>query len=137
MTGWDITPGGVQSVISKVREAAGDMNAGIGLYGRSVQGAMEAAGTLSFGGDSAGGTSSSRAAGLVAVALGKFVEGTEKDVAFLPLRASDSANGAIEATNAYLAGDLEQAWNAQHHATLPPDVTAFLEKARKKADGRR
>ncbi|MER5546429.1 DUF6507 family protein [Streptomyces sp. NPDC001233] len=137
MTGWDIAPGGVQSVISKVREAAGDMNAGITLYGRSAQGAMEAAGTLSFGGDSAGGAGSGRAAGLVAVALGKFVEGTERDVAFLPLRASDSANGAIEATNAYLAGDLEQAWNAQHHATLPPDVTAFLEKARKKADGRR
>ncbi|MCE3029224.1 MULTISPECIES: DUF6507 family protein [Streptomyces] len=135
MTGWDISPEGVQSVISKVREAAGDMNTGITLYGQSVQGAMEAAGTLSFDGESSG--SHDRAGGLVAVALGKFVEGTEKDVAFLPLRAADSANGAVEATNAYLAGDLEQAWNAQHHATLPPDVTAFLEKARSKADGKR
>ncbi|MFH8339400.1 DUF6507 family protein [Streptomyces sp. AM6-12] len=135
MTGWDITPGGVRSVVSKVREAAGEMNAGITLYGGSVQGAMEAAGTLSFGGESGGGAG--QAGGLVAVALGKFFEGTEKDVAFLPLRASDSANGAIEATNAYLAGDLEQARNAQHHATLPPDVAAFLEKARRKADGER
>ncbi|WP_067120815.1 DUF6507 family protein [Streptomyces yokosukanensis] len=137
MTGWDIAPEGVRSVISRVRKAADDMDTGIGLYGRSVQGAMEAAGTLSLGGESTGGSGSGRAAGLVAVALGQFAEDTEKDVAFLPLRASDSANGAIEATNAYLAGDLEQAWNAQHHATLPPDVTAFLEKARKKADGKR
>ncbi|KUN07500.1 hypothetical protein AQI95_10795 [Streptomyces yokosukanensis] len=127
----------MRSVISRVRKAADDMDTGIGLYGRSVQGAMEAAGTLSLGGESTGGSGSGRAAGLVAVALGQFAEDTEKDVAFLPLRASDSANGAIEATNAYLAGDLEQAWNAQHHATLPPDVTAFLEKARKKADGKR
>ncbi|MEU4926400.1 DUF6507 family protein [Streptomyces yokosukanensis] len=137
MTGWDIAPEGVRSVISRVRKAADDMDTGIGLYGRSVQGAMEAAGTLSLGGESTGGSGSGRAAGLVAVALGQFAEDTEKDVAFLPLRASDSANGAIAATNAYLAGDLEQAWNAQHHATLPPDVTAFLEKARKKADGKR
>ncbi|MGW2939828.1 DUF6507 family protein [Streptomyces sp. NPDC001156] len=96
---------------------------------------MEATGTLSFSGESTSG--GNRAAGLAAVALGTFVEGTETDVAFLPLRASDSTNGAIEATNAYLAGDLEKAWNAQQHATLPPDVTAFLEEARKKADGKR
>ncbi|MET8028799.1 DUF6507 family protein [Streptomyces avermitilis] len=132
MTGWDISPTGVQSVISKVREAADGMNAGIGLYGRSVQGAMGASGTLSFGEEGTG----AGAAGLVAVALGKFVAGTETDVAFLPLRASNSANGAVEATNAYVSGSLEQAWNAQRQATLPPDVTAFLEAARKKASGK-
>ncbi|WP_055492587.1 DUF6507 family protein [Streptomyces sp. TP-A0356] len=81
----------MQSVISKVREAADGMNAGI------------------------------------------TVEGTERDMAFLPLRASNSANGAIEATNAYVSGALEQAWNAQRQAMLAPDVTAFLEAARKKA----
>lgn len=92
---------------------------------------MESAGTLSFGGESGGGDG--RAAGLVAVALAEFIEGTQRSVVSLSLRASNSANGAIEATNAYLAGDLEQAWNAQRQAVLPPDVTAFLEKARKKA----
>ncbi|WP_406450177.1 DUF6507 family protein [Streptomyces sp. NBC_00876] len=131
MTGWDIGPSGVQAVISQVREATDSMNAGIRLYGTGVQGAMESTGTLAFGAESGG--SKGRAAGLVAAALGQFVEGTEVDVAFLPLRAGNSANGAIEATNAYLAGDLEQAWNAQRQATLPPDVTAFLEAARKKA----
>ncbi|KDN80294.1 MULTISPECIES: DUF6507 family protein [Streptomyces] len=132
MTGWDISPSGVGSVVSTVREAADAMNEGITLYGRSVQGAMESVGTLSFGdgGAAAGG---GRAAGLVAVALAEFVAGTERDVAFLPLRASNSANGAIEATNAYVAGDLEQAWNAQRQAALAPDVTAFLEAARKQA----
>lgn len=120
---------GVASVVSKVREAANGMNGGIKLYGQSVQGAMGAAGTLSFGTEGTG----AGTAGLVAVALGKFIEGTETDVAFLPLRASNSANGAVEATNAYVSGDLEQAWNAQRQATLPPDVTAFLEAARKKA----
>jgi hypothetical protein len=128
VTGWDISPAGVQSVISKVREAADGMNAGITLYGTSVEGAMKAAGTLSFGTESTGG-----GAGLVAVALAKFVEGTERDMAFLPLRASDSANGAIDATNAYVNGELEQAWNAQRQATQAPDVTAFLQAARKKA----
>ncbi|MFF3687539.1 DUF6507 family protein [Streptomyces sp. NPDC002187] len=134
MTGWDIAPAGVQSVISQVREAAGGMGAGITLYGAGVQGAMASAGTLSVGGEGAGG--GGRAAGLVAVALGQFVEGTEADVAFLPLRAGNSANGAVEATNAYIAGNLEQAWNAQRQATLAPDVTALLEAARKKAGGK-
>lgn len=104
------------------------MGAGIRLYGAGVEGAMESAGTLAVGGASGG-----PAAGLVAVALGEFIKGTETDVAFLPLRASNSANGAIEATNAYIAGNLEQAWNAQRQAMLAPDVTAFLEAARKKA----
>ncbi|MGW7362719.1 DUF6507 family protein [Streptomyces sp. NPDC054841] len=133
MTGWDIAPAGVQSVISQVRESADGMNAGIKLYGAGVQGAMESAGTLAFGGEGAG---SGGVAGLVAVALGEFVAGTETDVAFLPLRASNSANGAIEATNAYIAGSLEQAWNAQRQASLASDVTAFLEAARKKAGER-
>ncbi|GAA2485838.1 DUF6507 family protein [Streptomyces gobitricini] len=131
MTGWDIEPSGVQSVISQVREAAEGMNAGIKLYGASVQGAMASVGTLAIGGDSGG--RGAGAAGLVAVALGEFVEGTERDAVSLSLRASRSANGAIEATNAYLAGSLEQAWNAQRQATLPPDVTAFLEATRKGA----
>lgn len=134
VTGWDITPAGVQSVISQVREAAAGMNAGIKLYGEGVQGALESAGTLSVGGESTG--SGGRAAGLVAVALGQFVEGTETDVAFLPLRASNSANGAIEATNAYITGNLEQAWNAQRQAVLAPDVTALLQAARSKAGER-
>ncbi|MEU9008709.1 DUF6507 family protein [Streptomyces sp. NPDC048479] len=134
VTGWDITPAGVQSVISQVREAAAGLNAGIKLYGGGVQGAMGSAGTLTFGGESAGG--GGPAAGLVAVALGQFAEGTETDVAFLPLRASNSANGAIEATNAYIAGNLEQAWNAQRQAMLAPDVTAFLEAARSRAGER-
>ncbi|ORT59279.1 DUF6507 family protein [Streptomyces sp. CB03238] len=128
MTGWDIEPMGVQSVISQVREATDGMNAGIKLYGAAVQGAMASSGTLAVGGESGG-----QAVGLVAVALGEFVQGSERDVVALPLRASRSANGAIEATNAYLAGSLEQAWNAQRQATLPPDVTAFLEATRKGA----
>ncbi|MDX3613294.1 DUF6507 family protein [Streptomyces europaeiscabiei] len=132
MTGWDISPAGVGAVISTVREAAEGMNKGITLYGGAVQGAMESAGTLSFGGEGATKTDG-QASGLVAVALGEFVTGTERDVVFLPLRASNSANGAVEATNAYGAGELEQAWNAQRQATLAPDVTAFLEEARKRA----
>ncbi|WP_030252959.1 DUF6507 family protein [Streptomyces violens] len=131
MTGWDISPAGVRSVISEVREAADGMNAGLRLYGSSVQGAMESAGTLAFGGEGAGG---GQASGLVPVALATFAKESERDVAFLPLRASNSANGAVEATNAYVTGSLEQAWNAQHQATLAPDVSAVLEAARKKAD---
>jgi hypothetical protein len=122
----------VQSVISKVRDSADGMNAGITLYGQSVQGAMESAGTLTFGGEAG---AAGQAAGLVAVALGQFVQGTETDVAFLPLRASNSANGAVEATNAYVAGNLEQAWNAQRQAMLAPDVTSLLAAAHKKAGG--
>lgn len=132
MTGWDISPAGVRSVISTVREAAEAMNEGITLYGRSVQGAMESAGSLAPG-DRGPASGSGTPTGLVSVALAEFAAGSEQDVAFLPLRAGNSANGAIEATNAYLAGDLELAWNAQRQATLPPDVDAFLEAARKQA----
>ncbi|MGX4691254.1 DUF6507 family protein [Streptomyces sp. JNUCC 63] len=88
VTGWDIAPAGVQSVISKVRNAAEGMNAGITLYGKSVDGAMQSAGTWSFGTEGTGG-----GAGLVAAALAQFEQGTETNMAFLPLRASDSANG--------------------------------------------
>ncbi|MEU2952861.1 DUF6507 family protein [Streptomyces xanthochromogenes] len=132
MTGWDIDPAGVGSVLSRVWESERGLNEGISLYGKGVEGAVLSVGTLDFGG---GAGQDSGQAGLVAVALSEFMQGTETDVVFMPLRTGNSINGAVEATNCYVRGALEQATNAQRQAELVPDVAAVLEAARKKGTG--
>ncbi|MBC9717856.1 hypothetical protein H9Y04_35525 [Streptomyces sp. TRM66268-LWL] len=124
MTGWDITPSGVDSVISLVRDSADKMNKGIAEYGVGLNGAAQDAGTLAESSDATG--------GLVALALAQFAEHYEVDTVSMMLSAAASANGAIDATNAYINGDLEQAWNAQRQAVLGPDVTGFLAGLRSK-----
>ncbi|MFG3282257.1 DUF6507 family protein [Streptomyces sp. NPDC048111] len=133
MTGWDIDPAGVAGVLSRVQEAERGLHDGIAMFGKGLEGAAVSVGTLDFSG--AGGHGGGQA-GLVAVALGEFMQGTEADVVFIPLRTSNSIDGAVEATNCYERGALEQAWNAQRRAELAPDVAAVLEAARKKGAGK-
>lgn len=133
VTGWDIDPAGVGSVLSRVQEAERGLHDGIALYGKGVEAAALSVGTLDFSG--AGGHGSGQA-GLVAVALSEFMQGTETDVVFMPLRTSNSINGAVEATNCYQRGALEQASDAQRQAEQAPDVAAVLEAARKKGAGK-
>ncbi|MFE4858715.1 DUF6507 family protein [Streptomyces sp. NPDC056670] len=133
MTGWDIDPAGVGSVLSRVWESERGLKDGISLYSKGLEGAALSVGTLDFGG---GDGQTGGQAGLVAVALSEFMQGTETDVVFMPLRTGNSINGAVEATNCYVRGALEQASNAQRQAELAPDVAAVLEAARKKGSGK-
>jgi len=126
MPAWDISPSGVDSVTSLVGLAMDDVAKDVKSYGTDAESAAASAGTISaaYCGDAP--------VGPIGAALALFVEKTAGDVLFLGARAAKSVNGAIEATNHYLAGELEQAANAQRQAEKAPDVQALLEAARKK-----
>lgn len=126
MPAWDISPSGVESVTSLVKLAMDDMAKDVKSYGTDAQSAAASAGTIS------GAYCGDAPVGPIGAALALFVERTAPDVLFLGARAAKSVNGAVEATNHYLAGELEQAANAQRQAGKAPDVKALLEAAREK-----
>ncbi|MGX2995047.1 DUF6507 family protein [Streptomyces sp. JNUCC 64] len=115
MTGWDISPLGVKGVLEKTGTAA----EGLAKVGTTLQTAVPAAATAA-GGLSAGGEGEGQ--GLVAVALSQFVTAHTERLQKIGARASASLNGAADATNAYVTGDLEQAANAQREALKEPVV---------------
>ncbi|MEV0123581.1 DUF6507 family protein [Streptomyces sp. NPDC050703] len=125
MPAWDISPSGVDSVTSLVRMAMDDVAKDVKAYGDHVENAVASAGTISPA------YCGAAPVGPVGAALRLFVAETENDVRFLAKRSVKSVNGAIEATNHYVAGDLEQAANAQQQAAQAPDVTVFLPSARR------
>ncbi|GAA2657727.1 DUF6507 family protein [Streptomyces vastus] len=127
MPAWDISPSGVDSVTSLVGLAMDDVAKDVKAYGTDVESAATWAGTISTA------DSGCAPVGPIGAALSLFVERTAGDVLFLGARAAKSVNGAIEATNHYLAGSLEQAANAQRQAEKAPDVKALLEAARKES----
>lgn len=126
MPAWDISPSGVESVTSLVGLAMDDVAKDVKAYGTDAESAAASAGTISSGycGDVP--------VGPIGVALALFVDKTAEDALFLGARASKSVNGAIEATNHYVTGDLEQAAIAQRNAEKAPDMKAILADARKK-----
>ena len=126
MPAWDISPSGVDSVTSLVGLAMDDVAKDVKAYGADVKSAATSAGTISAG------YCGAAPVGPIGAALALFVDGTAGDVVFLGARASRSVNGAISATNHYVAGDLEQAATAQRNAEKAPDVKAILAEARKK-----
>ncbi|WP_369216036.1 DUF6507 family protein [Streptomyces flavofungini] len=123
MPAWDITPSGVDSVTSLVGLAMDDVAKDVRAYGEHIESAAGSAGTI---GPPVCGAAP---VGPVGAALRLFVAETANDVRFLAKRSAKSVNGAIEATNHYVAGDLEQAANAQQQAAQAPDVTVFLPSA--------
>lgn len=60
--------------------------------------------------------------GLVALALSKFAEHTTPDLKFIAARAGKSLTGAVDATTAYLNGDLDMAAEAQRKALGAVDL---------------
>lgn len=128
MPAWDITPSGVDSVASLVGLAMDDMAKDIKAYGTDMKSAAASAGTITEG------YCGKVPTGAVGMALALFADRTAGDALFLGARAAKSVNGAIDATNHYLNGDLEQAATAQRNAEKAIDVKALLEAARKKGD---
>ncbi|MGY1580045.1 DUF6507 family protein [Streptomyces sp. MN13] len=121
MKGWDISPPGVATVVSNVGTVMSAMEGIVEAYSGDVQGAATSAGTLAPGG--AAGEHKGQA-GLVAAALAEFVEGTANELMSIGVRVGKSANGAVEATMAYQAGDIEMAAETQHRAAgaVLPDM---------------
>jgi hypothetical protein len=121
MAGWDLKPQGIQSVLTTTGETAGKIEKHAKSYGDHLQSAATSAGTITAeGGDGKGGEQA--VGGLVALALSQFAEHTSSDLKFIAARASKSLTGAVEATTAYLNGDLAMAADAQRKALAVPDL---------------
>ncbi|MGV9880020.1 DUF6507 family protein [Streptomyces sp. NPDC003006] len=118
MPKWDIEPGGVSHVLSRVNDVLGALEQHVGGYGEDLGGAAKWSGAL-VSGDVGGGQGP--VGGLVASALVEFAEGTAEEVQFIGARAGQSVSGAMLATAAYEAGDLEIAAEVQRSAASVVD----------------
>lgn len=117
MPNWDLTPQGISHVLKTTGETASSMEGYAKSFGEHLQSAASSAGTISAeagGGEQAG--------GLVALALSQYAEKAAKELQFVAARAGKSLTGAVEATTAYLNGDLEMAAEAQRRALLAPKL---------------
>ncbi|GGO89362.1 DUF6507 family protein [Wenjunlia tyrosinilytica] len=117
MPRWDIDTGGVRAVVTRTGAVAEHLERQAGDYGQHLESAAKSAGTLSRGGGVSEG-------GLVAVALAEFAEATRGRLRFVATRSGRSLAGAVDATTAYVNGDLEMAANAQREALTAPVVDA-------------
>lgn len=120
MTGWDLKPQGIQGVLKTTGETAGKIESYAKAYGKHLTSAATSAGTITAedggeGGEKAGG-------GLVALALSQYAEHATTDLKFIAARAGKSLTGAVDATTAYLNGDLEMAAESQRKALGIPDL---------------
>ncbi|MFB7547536.1 DUF6507 family protein [Streptomyces sp. NPDC056154] len=96
-------------------------------YGDHLSSAASSAGTITAeggsDGDGGGGKDGEKAVGgLVALALSQFAEHTTPDLKFVAARAGKSLQGAVDATTAYLNGDLDMAAEAQRKALGAVDL---------------
>ncbi|MFD7534951.1 MULTISPECIES: DUF6507 family protein [unclassified Streptomyces] len=115
MTGWDISPSGVQGALQKTAESAGELStAGTNLSDTLARTAT-AAGTVA-----AGYTGPALPTGPVGAALNEFMQHWQKDLQFVAARTGKSLNGAAEATSEYIKGDLKMASDAQRAAVEAP-----------------
>ncbi|MFI9614315.1 DUF6507 family protein [Streptomyces sp. NPDC052023] len=123
MSGWDVSPSGVATVVSHVGDVMTVLAEIAQAYADDMEGAARSAGTLAPGGASGGHGSQG---GLVAAALAEFMAGTTDELSFVGVRVGRSVNGAVEAAVAYREGDLEMAAEAQRRAAglVVPDMPA-------------
>ncbi|GLX20588.1 MULTISPECIES: DUF6507 family protein [Streptomyces] len=116
---WDIKPSGVQGVVNKTITAAeGFQKAGKSLQTELPEAAKHA-GTITPGGGSAG---EGGGMGPIAGALGGLMQSHDYRLAYIGKRTEASINGAINATTAYVQGNIEQAQNAQNEALKEPKI---------------
>ncbi|MFJ8214665.1 DUF6507 family protein [Streptomyces sp. NPDC096033] len=121
---WDIKPSGVQGVLDKTVTAAEGFQKASKALETTLPNAAKHAGTLSFsGGEGAG-------MGPIAAALAALIASHNVRLTFIGARTNASIKGAMEATTAYVNGNLEQAANAQREALKMPQVV-FLEAIKK------
>ncbi|MER5742699.1 DUF6507 family protein [Streptomyces sp. NPDC059913] len=126
MVGWDIKPQGVQGQLKVTGTHAGELEKALTALMTAMSEAAQAAGTAVPGpqaatplqGPVAPGQAplSQKAMGPVAAALGEYLEARRKSLESMAERIEAAILGAVEATNAYCAGDLETAERAQNAA---------------------
>lgn len=109
MTGWDISPGGVRTVLGRTETVAAEFETQMTALNTALTGAA---------------TQSSSS--IVAEALSGYAESAQADLGFVFTRTGACLTGAANATNAYLEGDLQMAADAQAAATAAPDPRADM-----------
>jgi hypothetical protein len=112
--GWDIDTAGVKSVLIKTGNVADDIEAQAKSYGSHLESAATSAGTLTMGGERPEG-------GPVGAALAEFAQRTRDDITYVAARAGKSIQGTVDATTAYVEGDLGMAADAQRETLKAPD----------------
>ncbi|MFF2014068.1 DUF6507 family protein [Streptomyces sp. NPDC058195] len=127
MTGWDLKPQGIQGVLKTTGEVAAKIQTYATSYGEHLSSAASSAGTITAegggGGEGGGGKDGEGAVGgLIALALSQFAEQTTPDLKYIAARAGKSLTGAVDATTAYLNGDLDMAAEAQRKALGAVDM---------------
>ncbi|MEW2294485.1 DUF6507 family protein [Streptomyces sp. NPDC006743] len=127
MTGWDISPVGVQAALTMTGEAGGDLDKAATAVMNDLMRAASSAGTAVPGGQFNGplvgpvAPGQSRVpTGPVGAALAQYLSERQKKLAFMARRTAESVRGAAEATRAYVHGDLEMAAEAQRSALKAP-----------------
>ena len=115
MTGWDVSPSGVQGALKKAAVSAGDLSTAGTNLSDTLPRTATAAGTVA-----SGYTGPALATGPVAAALGEFMQHWQKDLRYVVERTGKSLTGAVEATSEYVKGDLTMAAQAQHVAAEEP-----------------
>ncbi|MEV7723080.1 DUF6507 family protein, partial [Streptomyces sp. NPDC088184] len=118
--GWDLKPQGIQGVLKTTGEVASKIQTYATSYGDHMTSAASSAGTITAEGG--GGEGGEAVGGLVALALSQFAEHTTPDLKFIAARAGKSLTGAVDATTAYLNGDLDMAAEAQRKALGAVDL---------------
>ena len=100
MSRWDIDPAGVRSVVSRTVEWARGFEGHGRAYEAALEGAVAASGSQ-----------------IVGQALVDFAAHNRPAFQFLVDRTARVMEGAVDATRAYLHGDLAMAENAQRNAS--------------------
>ncbi|MFD8990921.1 DUF6507 family protein [Streptomyces goshikiensis] len=127
--GWDIKPSGVRGVLIKTRTAAEGFEKAGNALKTALPDAAQHAGTISMGGGGGdggggGGEGGGEGAGTgpIGGALAGLMASHDQRLAFIGARTGASVKGAMDATTAYVDGNLEQAATAQHNALQAPQV---------------
>ncbi|GGQ71400.1 DUF6507 family protein [Couchioplanes azureus] len=108
MSRWDIDPPGVAGVVTRTGEAAKGFETAATKYGAALEGAAGACGSE-----------------IVAGALAGFAQHKAPAMKAVVERTGRALTGAVNATKAYIDGDLEMARTAQANAVAPPPGNDF------------
>lgn len=100
MSGWDIEPGGVKRVLTKVETHASDLGTASGDVATHIESCAQAVGSS-----------------IVTKALSDFATARTPELTALAKRMNSAMTGTVNATLDYMKGSLDMAANAQRAAT--------------------
>ena len=103
MPSWDIEPSGVRGVVGRTEGVAKSFEDQMTKLENALSGAA-----------------AQSSSGIVGEALSGFAEANKSQFQFVFTRTGACLNAAVQATNAYLDGDLTMAANAQKSAAAAP-----------------